>query len=489
MSSRQRGTVELLLTMPNRSTDTLRTNIRGQLLEAMATGRLPAGSRLPSTRQLADDLGVARGTVVEVYDQLVHEGYLTTGHGAGTAVAEPTPEPRHAAGDTTTSPRLVDLRPGRPNLRSFPREIWAKAASHVLRTLPDAELGESHPVGASVLRTELATHLRRTRHLITDPDRMAVTTGIEHGLALLCQILRAHGHDLLAVEDPTDPTRRQILIDQEMAVADVPVDAEGISVEELRRTGVRAVLVTHTPQYPTGTVMTPRRRQALVAWAADVGAVVVEVDDGFHLRRLSAPSLQAALPGLAVHISSVSQTLVPGTRLGWLAVPKTLQPQLASAAARVGFPTGIFDQHTFAHLLKTGEYDRHIRRQRSVYQTQRTAFVNALAVHLPDWSVRGSDAGLHLWLEPHQPCDGRRLKQAAELHGLRVMTMADMSRSGDNRGLVLSFAQLSAHAADDTARALADAVAMSKTVACSDHSPPDHRALADASRSSQPGFP
>jgi GntR family transcriptional regulator/MocR family aminotransferase len=463
MSSRHLRSVELLITKPDRSAARLQSQLRGQLLEAITTGRLTAGSRLPSTRQLAADLGVARGTVVEVYDQLVHEGFLTAAQGVGTAVAASTLPPSRPGGGGDPSSRLIDLRPGRPDLRSFPREIWARAASHVLKTLPDAELGDVQPMGASALRAELAPHLGRTRHLVTDSEHLAVTTGVEQGLALLCHLLLAQGHSVLAVEDPTDSIHRQVLIEHGLALVDVPVDSEGVSVDALRLTGARAVLVTPTPQFPTGVVMSCRRREALAAWAGEVDALIVELEADFQLRNPTVPSLQASLPQRVVHISSTCQTLVPGARLGWLAVPKSLRQELPSAVGRVGFPTSVFDQHTFAHLLRTGEYDRHIRRQRVAYRAQRTSLVNALAQHLPGWSVRGSGAGLHIWLEPHEPVDETQLMRSAELHGLRVLTMAEMRRTVGTQGLVLSFAQLSSHAAADTARSLADAVALCRT--------------------------
>lgn len=452
--------VELLIPTPDRAVVKLQVYVRAQLLEAIESGRLGPGSRLPSTRQLSLDLGIARGTVVEVYDQLIHEGYLSAAQGAGTVVAARVAHDRGHANGRAVSAQVIDLRPGGPDLRSFPRQLWSRAAAHVLKTLPDAALGDVHPMGTTALRSELVLHLGRTRLLVTDLGRVAVTTGVAHGLALLSRILLARGTSVLAVEDPSSAVYRKVLDQHGLTVLDVPVDGEGIRVDLLRSTGVRAVLVTPSPQFPTGVLMSARRRERLTAWAADVGALIVEVDADFQLRNVAEPSLHAALPGQVVHLSSVSTTLVPGVGVGWLVVPEQLREQLPRAVDGLGSATSVFDQHILARLLWTGEYDKHIRKQRAAYRAKRTALVDALERHLPQWSVRGADAGLNLWIEPEDPVDELRLTRLAAGRGLLVDPMALMRHDVDVRGLVLGFAQLSSHAAEPVAKSLADVVAL-----------------------------
>ena len=442
----------------------LREQLRTQLVGAVEEGRLRPGDRLPPSRQLARDLGIARGTVVEVYDQLVHDGYLVARTGSGTSVA-----PRAAGGQPPPPaahlPLVYDVRPGGPDLSAFPRTAWAMATAHVLRTIPDAELGYVRPWGTTVLREQLARYLARTRHVSTDADGVLVTSGVTQALTLLCRVLHDRGHRALAVEDPSNAIQRQVLGRYGLRIVDVPVDADGIDVEALGRTEVRAVLVTPAHQYPTGVVLGASRRAQLLDWAAACDGVVVEddYDAEFQHARAVVPSLQAAAPDRVVHVSSVSKTLAPGTRLGWLVPPPQLRDDLLGAKRDDDFGTGVIGQHVLAHLIVTGAYDRHLRRQRAVYGMRRTALVESLASALPDWRVRGAPAGLHLWLEPPSPAGkGTAAQEAALVHAalardVLVLGMSAMCRTVDRPGLVLGFARLRTSDAAEVARRLAAA--------------------------------
>lgn len=459
MTERRSRSTELLFEVLSGSTSRLQTQLRSQLLDAIRSGRVSPGDRLPSTRQLAKDLAVARGTVVAVYDQLVQEGYVTAVQGSGTTVAA-RPQPTGPLASTEQRrPRLFDLRPGVPDLRAFPRQQWARASTHVLQTIGDAELGYIHPWGAEALRAEMAPYLARTRHLVTDADGVVVTSGVTQGLRLMCHVLADRGHRVLAVEDPSNAIQRQVL-GRYLAVVDVPVDSEGIKVGELRATGARAVLVTPAHQYPTGVAMSGRRREALVAWAADVDGVILEddYDAEFQFRTLPAPSLQASLPDRVVHLSSISKTLIPGARLGWAVVPRSMRHALILAKRDSDFGTSVLVQHAFARLLATGDYDRHVRRQRGHYRARRAALVAQLAKQLPDWTVRGAEAGLHLWLEPPDQIDEAALVEAAGTRGLLILGMGSMCGAVRAPGLALGFARLSVHQAAEVADLLADAV-------------------------------
>ena len=437
----------------------LREQLRVQLVSAVEEGRLRPGDRLPPSRQLARDLGVARGTVVEVYDQMVHDGYLVARTGSGTSVAPrasgaaPAPVPQRRA-------PLHDVRPGGPDLSAFPRTAWAMATAHVLRTVPDAELGYVRPWGSTVLREQLARYLARTRHVTAEPDGILVTSGVTQALTLLCRVLYARGHRTLAVEDPSNAIQRQVLGRYGLRIVDVPVDADGVDVAALARTGTRAVLVTPAHQYPTGVVLGAERRAALLHWAASCGGLVVEddYDAEFPHQRGVVPSLQAASPEHVVHVSSVSKTLAPGTRLGWLVPPPALRDDLVGAKRDDDFGTGVIGQHVLAHLIATGAYDRHLRRQRMVYGMRRQALIAELAAVLPDWRVRGAPAGLHLWLEPTGPVPEAALVQAALERDVLVLGMSAMCRTVAVHGLVIGFARLRTQDARVVAQRLAAAV-------------------------------
>jgi GntR family transcriptional regulator/MocR family aminotransferase len=450
----------------------LREQLRTQLVGAVEEGRLRPGDRLPPSRQLARDLGIARGTVVDVYDQLVHDGYFVARTGSGTSVA-PRPASR-AAGPPPSGPvPMYDVRPGGPDLSAFPRTAWAMATSHVLRTMPDAALGYVPPWGVPVLREQLARYLARTRHVDTDGDGVIVTSGVTQALTLLCRVLRARGHRTLAVEDPSNAIQRQVLGRYGLRIVDVRVDEDGLDVEALERTGARAVLVTPAHQYPTGAVLSPHRRAALLAWAARCDGLVVEddYDAEFHHSRGIVPSLQSASPDHVVHVSSVSKTLAPGTRLGWLVPPRALRDDMVGAKRDDDFGTGVIGQHVLAHLITTGAYDRHLRRQRTVYGMRRQATVTALAAALPDWRVRGAPAGLHLWLEPAGPVQEAGLVRAALERDVLVLGMSTMCRTVDTRGLVIGFARLRTQDAVVVAQRLEQAVRAARDGAVGGTSP------------------
>ena len=461
MTGRRSHSPELLIEVLDRAGASLHGQLRTQLLNAIEAGRLGPGDRLPPTRQLAHDLQVARGTVVDVYDQLIQEGYLTAAHGSGTAVGDRLrgAEPAAPQLDSASS-SLLDLRPGAPDMGMFPRQTWARASGHVLRTISDAELGYVTPWGVEALRSQLAHYLGRTRHVTTDAERVVITSGVTQGLTLLCRLLYARGHRQLVVEDPSNAIQRQVLSRSGLEIVEVGVDDEGILVEELKATGSRAVLVTPAHQYPTGVIMSDRRRRALIDWASSCDGIILEddYDAEFQYGSTAAPSLQAAGPDHVVHLSSVSKTLVPGVRLGWAVVPEHLRAELTTAKRDDDFGTSVFDQHTLAHLISTGAYDRHIRRQRARYRLQRSSLVTALGEHLPQWSVRGAEAGLHLWLEPPEPIDEPALVDAAEQLGLLVLGISTMCGAATPDGLLLCFARLNVHQADSTGAALAEAV-------------------------------
>jgi GntR family transcriptional regulator/MocR family aminotransferase len=457
---------ELLLEVLPGSGLRLRDQLRDQLVEAVEQGRLLPGERLPPSRQLARDLGVARGTVVDVYGQLVQDGYLTAQVGSGTRVAAIAARPPAEHAPPVPAP-MYDLRPGGPDLSAFPRTAWAMATAHVLRTLPDSELGYVEPWGTAALRSQLARYLARTRHVDTAPERIVVTSGVTQALTLTWRVLRDHGHRTIAVEDPSNAIQREVIARYGLSVVNVPVDEEGLDVSALERSGARAALVTPAHQYPTGAVLTPARRAALLAWARAHDRVVVEddYDAEFPRARGSTRSLQADDPDRVLHTASISKTLAPGVRLGWLVVPPRLTGALLAAKRDDDFGTDVLSQHVLAHLVGSGAYDRHLRRQRLVYTMRRAALVEELGRTLPSWTARGAPAGLHLWLEPPGPVDEEAVIAQARQRDVLVLGMSAMRRHSTHSGLVLGFARLRVQHAPEVAARLAEAVDAAATAA------------------------
>ena len=446
----------------DRSAGRLAAQIAAGFRGAIRAGRLTAGTRLPSSRDLARDLEVSRGVVVTAYEQLIAEGFLVARRGDGTRVArlarpetpeppatDPEPaEPAPAGRAEPPGPPPYDLRPGTPDLGAFPRERWAAAVRATLRTLPNDALGYPDPAGDPALRTELAAYLGRVRAAHLHPDRLVVVGGVAHGMAAVVRALRDVGHTTLAVEDPASVRQLPVLEAAGVRVLRVPVDRHGVDVDALARLDTRAVLVTPAHQYPTGVVLSPERRAALVAWARGTGGVVIEddYDAEFRYDRDPVGCLQGLDPDHVVLLGSVSKALAPGLRLGWAAAPPALAARLRAHRAATDLGAPVLDQHVLAHLIRTGGYDRHLRQMRRRYRARRDALADALRRHAPGVTVRGVSAGIHLYVELTPGTDEDAVADAAARLGVAVAAAGPMwSRERAHAAppaLVLGYARL-----------------------------------------------
>jgi GntR family transcriptional regulator/MocR family aminotransferase len=439
---------ELLVTLVEPARGSLRARLAGALRNLIRSGHLAGGTTLPSTRILAQDLGLSRGVVIDAYAQLAAEGYVRSRPGAATTVVQLPAAALPAAWQydrpiTRRGPEL-DLRPGWPDLSSFPRRAWLSAAREVLNDLPDAELGYGEPWGAWELRRQLASYLARVRGAMTTPDGIVVVGGATQGLTLLCRLLISDGQDGLAVEDPSNAIQRQLLGRLGMKVVDVPVDENGLDVDVLTATRVRAVLCTPAHQYPSGAVLSPTRREQLLRWASVAGGLIIEddYDAEFRYDRTPLACLQGMDPQHVALLGSVSKTLAPALRIGWVVTPPQLLQAMRGIKRDDDFGSNVINQHVLACLLASGTYDRHLRAQRRRYRQRRDAFLEALARRLPSWQAMGGAGGLHITigLPPELP-EGRLVAAAAGL-GLSVLGVSAMSgRQGSPPGIVLSYAR------------------------------------------------
>jgi GntR family transcriptional regulator/MocR family aminotransferase len=447
----------------DRAAGRLSAQVAVALRSAIRAGRLRAGTRLPSTRDLAHDLQVSRGVVVNAYEQLLAEGFLVARHGDGTRVAplavpelpRPASSERAAAGvpaapaDAGRFPggeRITyDLRPGAPDLSAFPRALWLSALRQALRTLPNSALDYPDPAGALELRVELAGYLGRVRAAHAGPDQIVVTNGVAQGLYIIIRLLVAEGGRRLAIEDPTSPRQLPLLRATGVELIRVPVDAEGLDVAALARTGARAVLVTPAHQYPTGVVLSPRRRAALIAWAREVDGIVIEddYDAEFRYDREPVGCLQGVEPGQVVLTGSVSKSLAPGLRLGWVVAPRWLAARARDFRADTDLGAPVIEQHALVDLIASGGYDRRLRAMRRVYRTRRDALAAALSVQLPGATVRGVSAGLHLYVELPDGVAEEAVVAAAAERGVAIAPAAPMWSGGQTRpALVLGYSRL-----------------------------------------------
>jgi GntR family transcriptional regulator / MocR family aminotransferase len=427
----------------------VRVGLETALREAVRAGRLRPGTRLPSSRTLAADLGLARNTVAEVYGQLVAEGWLTARTGSGTSVAE-----RRAAdppAGAATRPEAVasryDLRPGVPDLSAFPRRAWLATARKMLAAVPDRLLDYPEPQGLPQLRTALAGYLARTRGVTADPEHIVICAGFAHGLAITCRALRSAGAGTLAVEGYGHQAHRDIAKGQGLRLRPLPVDTQGAVISKLARAD--AVLLTPAHQFPLGVTLDPQRRRAAARW----GGVVIEDDyDGeFRYDRQPVGALQALAPDHVVYAGTASKSLAPGLRLGWLVVPPRLLDAVAAQLA-VG-PSGpsALDQLILAEFITSGGYDRQIRRARLAYRRRRDRL--AAALRRQGLQVTGIAAGLHAVLELPQTDLERRLVARAAGHGLALQGLESYQvpvegppAQANRAGLVIGYGRPPEHA-------------------------------------------
>jgi GntR family transcriptional regulator/MocR family aminotransferase len=412
-----------------------RASLERGVRAAIRSGRLRPGDRLPSTRALAADLGLARGTVAEAYAQLAAEGYLTARPGAPTRVAAGlVPVRPGAAARAGEAPARLDLRAGTPDVGAFPRAVWLRALRRVLATAPDVALGHGDPRGRPELRSALAAYLGRTRGVLADPERIVVCAGFTEALALLCAALEARS---LAMEDPCVDHHRGIVAAAGVRVVPMPVDERGASPVE-----AEAALVTPAHQFPLGATLAPERRAAFVSAARAGGTVVIEDDyDGeFRYDRQPAGALQGLDPEHVVYAGTASKTLAPALRLGWLVLPARLVGPVV-AAKRLAGDTPALEQLALAEMLGSGAYDRHVRRMRQRYRGRRDALLARLGAR----RTRGIAAGLHLVVDVGDEAAvvSAAARRSLALRGLGTFWHSPAGRPG---GLVIGYAAPPQHA-------------------------------------------
>jgi GntR family transcriptional regulator/MocR family aminotransferase len=439
----------------------VRAGLETALRDVVRTGRLGPGTRLPSSRALAADLGVARNTVAEAYSQLVAEGWLTAERGSATRVAERVASDPDlagaqsrtaAAGPVPARPFRYTLHAGSPDLSAFPRPAWLAAARRALAAAPSETFGYGHPQGRPELRAALAGYLARARGVRAHPDRIVVCDGFSDGLALVTRVLRARGAHTLAVEEYGLPSARATVAAAGLRLATLPVDGQGAVIGAAGRAG--AVLLTPAHQFPLGAALAPHRRTQAVEWARATGGLVIEDDyDGeFRYDRQPVGAVQALAPEHVVYAGSASKSLAPALRLGWLVLPAPLAREVAAARELAAGPGSRLDQLTLAEFITSGGYDRHVRRSRLAYRRRRDRLAAVLAREAPRVRVTGVAAGLHALCElpPGQAEDhvvARAAARGLELEGLARYRATDRATGRPDRAaLVVGYGSPAEHA-------------------------------------------
>jgi GntR family transcriptional regulator / MocR family aminotransferase len=402
---------------------------------------------------------MARSTVSGAYSQLVAAGYLETRQGAGTWVTSgAASRPVDEQDATQPPPPRFDLRPGLPDLNSFPRTLWLRALGRALARADDSVFGPSDPRGRPELRRSLTEYLARSRGVVTSPARLVVCNGFCQGFRLLCELLHARGARRIALEDPCVFLYPPIARAAGLEVLPVPVDGEGLIVERLAASSAEAVLVTPAHQCPLGATMSPRRRAALLAWAEANDALVIDDDyDGeFRYDRQPVATLQGLDPEHVVYTGTTSKTLAPGMRLAWLALPPSLIDPAVEQRGMADRYAPALDQLALSELIDHGDFDRHVRQMRLRYRRRRDRLLAALESMCPQLETHGIAAGLHIVLEFPAGVSEAEMVTAAQdrsigLYGLERFWQGQ----GDHlQGLVIGYGTPADHNFDASVTAL-----------------------------------
>jgi GntR family transcriptional regulator / MocR family aminotransferase len=431
-----------------------------RLRAAISDGSLPIGSRLPATRVLAAELQVSRGVVTEAYQRLTEDGHVAGRGRSGTIVVAapiettPLPATTRAAGSRplTTQPGLdifdsmravparVDLTPGVPDLAAFPRTAWLRAERTVLNDLSASAFGYGDPAGTPSLRLAVANWLARNRGIRADPGDIIIVAGVAQALGLIAQVLGRQGLTEVAVEDPGSLGARQHLQYWGMKTPPIPVDADGLRVDQLREQGAPAVLLTPAHQFPTGVVLDGERRRELMHWGGAGGLIIEDDYDAEHrYDRPPVPALHSMLPERVVYTGSVSKLLAPALRVGWILAPSQHQEALVAAKRLADLGNATLAQLVLAHLMESGELERHLRFLRKRHRRRRDAMIEAIRTQLPSATIHGAAAGLHLMITFDADFSDVDLATAALERGVKTQPLSWHSQRRQPPGLVLGY--------------------------------------------------
>ncbi len=402
---------------------TAREQLISALRDGVRTGRLSTGTRLPPSRALATDLGLARNTVAEAYAELVAEGWLASRQGAGTWVARtsaPRPAPRPQR--IPAAPRH-NLMPGSPDVAEFPRSAWLTSARRAISNAPVSALRMGDPRGPLPLRKALAEYLGRVRGVRATPESIVICSGVRDGVDLLGRVLGAARP--VAVEAHGLFIFREALAALGVPTAPIGVDEHGAVITDLDRLDTPAVLLTPAHQSPFGMALHPARRTAVIDWAHRTGGYVVDDDyDGeFRYDRQPVGALQPLDPERVVYLGSASKSMAQVMRLGWMVLPDALIDPVIGAAGGAQYHVDALSALTLADFIDSGGYDRHVRRMRNRYRRRRDTLVSALAGF--DLGIGGLSAGVNMLLTLPDGAEPEVLRRAGDagiaLSGLSIM--------------------------------------------------------------------
>ncbi len=439
------------------------------LRSAIFSGVYRAGKKLPSTRELAEQMGVSRTVALMAYDQLMAEGYAVGLPGSGTYVASgmstrPVPSEDELKvrlshfGKSAASawarvnipPRrtralLYDFAYGRSDVEDFPFVMWRRALLGCARKAPISELDYGLAAGSATLQAAICDHLRRSRAVVCDPSQVIVVNGSQQALDLVARVL-VEPQQPVAIEEPSYQGTREILRSVGARLLPVPVDRDGLIPAKLP-SKARLAFVTPSHQFPTGAILSLQRRLALLDWARRMNAIIVEDDYDGEFRYSGQPleSLQGLDRGARViYVGTFSRTIFAALRIGYLIVPKRLISAFAAAKWLCDRQTATLEQETLAEFISSGTYERYLRRLRRKNASRREALLASIRVHMDNRvEVTGDGAGAHIVLWPRKHVSEQPVINDAASRGVGVYGISPYYLKQPRRtGILLGYSRL-----------------------------------------------
>ena len=413
--------LEALIIIDRSMPTTLGRQLEERLREAIRRGTLLAGSVLPSTRDLARQLGISRPLVGNAYSQLAAEGFVVLRQGAQPRVAACSAPVSLLPVSAQAALPQFDFLPSVPDLGSFPRNAWMRVYRKAVDLMTEEDFGYRHPHGVPALRHALAEYLGRVRGVVAHPDQIVITSGFAQARVLVGRMLRSLGATCVAVEDP-GYTNLDPITSVGLRVVPVPVDADGLQAQRLDLSDADALMVTPAHHFPTGAVLSGARRTMLLQWLRSRDAIALEddYDSEFRYDRSPVGALQGLEPDRVLYAGTSSKTLAPALRLGWLVVPPRLIEQIRLQQSQLDLGCSRIDQHVLAEFIRSGDFDRHVRRMRAQYHERRDALLDALREYVPEATITGIDAGVHIAVEMPASDDESRILREALARGVAV---------------------------------------------------------------------
>lgn len=424
----------------NRSSKTTLTKqIFEQLRDRILRNELKSGEKLLSTRNLSQELGVSRNIILEVYDQLTAEGYLESREGSGTYVAENTSLPGYKASADYSSRLLtqkeaenniIDFNSGIPDLKKFPRNLWAKFLRLSMLDMPEQLLDYGECRGFFDLRLTLSTFLLKTKGIRCRPEQIIILSGSSEGFLILGQLFKS-GYESVLIEDPIYNGIQNILRNFKFKFHPVPVDDKGI-ITDLLPEDIKDFFITVTPshQFPTGSVLPIQRRVKLIELAKNKNTCIIENDYDSEFRHTGHPisSLHLLAPELVIHIGTFSESMYPSIRLAYMVLPENMAEECCKIKTSLGLFTPAVYQPALSNFIKEGYFQRHVNRMKKLYNLKRKALISILEQEFRlQIKISGDSTGLYIVAEFHDTTFTDDIIKKFIACGVRVYRVEDHS--------------------------------------------------------------